>query len=451
MTNKVIVAGAGLAGSEAAWQIAKRGIPVVLKEMKPVKFSEAHKNPDFAELVCSNSLRSDDISSSAVGVLHEELRRCGSLLMQAADATKVPAGAALAVDREGFSAFVKEKIKSSPLIEVQTEEVTALPLDANCPVIIATGPLTSEPLSKNIEKVVGAEGLHFFDAIAPVVYAESVDMNKAWRQSRWDKDESGQGDYINCPLSEEEYYEFVRDLLEAEKMEFTEWEKQTPYFDGCLPIEVMAERGKDTLAFGPMKPVGLYNPHKNGEKEFAVVQLRNDNASGTLLNMVGFQTKMKWGEQKRIFRKIRGLENAEFARLGSVHRNTFINSPKLLTETLVLKSHQNIRFAGQITGCEGYVESIAIGFLTGLFAAEEVLGKEYTLPPEATAMGSMLRHVVKGNAEGLPFQPSNINFGLFPNPDIIPNVKKQPKGKAKKELQAKKALDEIDLWRKQIA
>lgn len=451
MTNKVIVAGAGLAGSEAAWQIAKRGIPVVLKEMKPVKFSEAHKNPDFAELVCSNSLRSDDISASAVGVLHEELRRCGSLLMQAADATKVPAGAALAVDREGFSAFVKEKIKSSPLIEVQTEEVTALPLDADCPVIVATGPLTSEPLSKNIEKVVGAEGLHFFDAIAPVVYAESVDMNKAWRQSRWDKDESGQGDYINCPLSEEEYYEFVQDLLEAEKVEFTEWEKQTPYFDGCLPIEVMAERGKDTLAFGPMKPVGLYNPHKNGEKEFAVVQLRNDNASGTLLNMVGFQTKMKWGEQKRIFRKIRGLENAEFARLGSVHRNTFINSPKLLTDTLALKTYPHLRFAGQITGCEGYVESIAIGFLAGLFAAEEVLGKEYTLPPEATAMGSMLRHVVKGNAEGLPFQPSNINFGLFPNPDIIPNVKKQPKGKAKKELQAKKALDEIDLWRKQIA
>lgn len=451
MTNKVIVAGAGLAGSEAAWQIAKRGIPVILKEMKPVKFSEAHKNPDFAELVCSNSLRSDDISASAVGVLHEELRRCGSLLMQAADATKVPAGAALAVDREGFSAFVKEKIKSSPLIEVQTEEVTALPLDADCPVIVATGPLTSEPLSKNIEKVVGAEGLHFFDAIAPVVYAESVDMNKAWRQSRWDKDESGQGDYINCPLSEEEYYEFVQDLLEAEKVEFTEWEKQTPYFDGCLPIEVMAERGKDTLAFGPMKPVGLYNPHKNGEKEFAVVQLRNDNASGTLLNMVGFQTKMKWGEQKRIFRKIRGLENAEFARLGSVHRNTFINSPKLLTDTLALKTYPHLRFAGQITGCEGYVESIAIGFLAGLFAAEEVLGKEYTLPPEATAMGSMLRHVVKGNAEGLPFQPSNINFGLFPNPDIIPNVKKQPKGKAKKELQAKKALDEIDLWRKQIA
>ena len=451
MTNKVIVAGAGLAGSEAAWQIAKRGIPVVLKEMKPVKFSEAHKNPDFAELVCSNSLRSDDISASAVGVLHEELRRCGSLLMQAADATKVPAGAALAVDREGFSAFVKEKIKSSPLIEVQTEEVIALPLDADCPVIVATGPLTSEPLSKNIEKVVGAEGLHFFDAIAPVVYAESVDMNKAWRQSRWDKDESGQGDYINCPLSEEEYYEFVQDLLEAEKVEFTEWEKQTPYFDGCLPIEVMAERGKDTLAFGPMKPVGLYNPHKNGEKEFAVVQLRNDNASGTLLNMVGFQTKMKWGEQKRIFRKIRGLENAEFARLGSVHRNTFINSPKLLTDTLALKTYPHLRFAGQITGCEGYVESIAIGFLAGLFAAEEVLGKEYTLPPEATAMGSMLRHVVKGNAEGLPFQPSNINFGLFPNPDIIPNVKKQPKGKAKKELQAKKALDEIDLWRKQIA
>jgi len=450
MTNKVVVIGAGLAGSEAAWQIAKRGVAVVLKEMKPLKFSAAHKNPMFAELVCSNSLRSDDISASAVGVLHEELRRCDSLLMQAADKTKVPAGAALAVDREGFSAYVQDKIKNCPLIEVQTEEITSLPLDSENPVIVATGPLTAEPLSKDIERVVGNEGLHFFDAIAPVVYAESVDMSKAWRQSRWDKDASGQGDYINCPLSKEEYYEFVQDLLDAEKVEFTEWEKQTPYFDGCLPIEVMAERGKDTLAFGPMKPVGLYNPHKNGEKEFAVVQLRNDNASGTLLNMVGFQTKMKWSEQKRIFRKIKGLENAEFARLGSVHRNTFINSPDLLSDTLALKSYPHIRFAGQITGCEGYVESMAIGFLAGLFAAQEVLGKEYTLPPEATAMGSILRHVTKGNAEGLPFQPSNINFGLFPNPDIIPNVKRQPKGKAKKELQANKALSQIDLWSREI-
>lgn len=450
--GKVIVIGAGLSGTEAAWQMAKRGVRVLLKEMKPLNFSPAHRTPLMAELVCSNSFRSDDSLSNAVGVLHEELRKCGSLLMQAADATRVPAGAALAVDREAFANFVTEKINSSPFIEVQTEEVNFLPMDdCNQHVIVATGPLTSESLSKNIEDIIGNKHLHFFDAIAPVVYADTVDMSKAWRQSRWDKGDTEGGDYINCPLSKEEYYAFVQDLLEAEKVEFTEWEKQTPYFDGCLPIEVMAERGPDTLAFGPMKPIGLSNPHGNGEKDFAVVQLRNDNISGSLLNIVGFQTKMKWSEQKRIFRKIRGLENAEFARFGSVHRNTFINSPMLLTDSLSLRHRPNIRFAGQITGCEGYVESIATGFLAGVFTVAEIIGKEIILPPEETAMGSILRHVTKGNAEGIPFQPSNINFGLFPELEINANMKKSPKGKMKKEMQAMRALTKIDLWREKIA
>ena len=448
-SEKVIVVGAGLAGSEAAWQLAKRGISVDLREMRPLKSSPAHKTENFAELVCSNSLRSDDSEMNAVGVMHEELRRCGSLLMECADKTKVPAGGALAVDREAFSQMVQERLLANPLITLQRGEVTTIPEGQ---VIIASGPLTSDVLTEQISTLTGGEHLHFFDAIAPVVYADSVDMTKAWRQSRWDKDGDGTvGDYINCPLSKDEYYAFVDALLEAEKVEFTEWEKETPYFDGCLPIEVMAQRGRDTLAFGPMKPVGLYNPHKNGLREFAVVQLRNDNNSGSLLNIVGFQTKLKMGEQKRIFRMIPGLENAEFARLGTVHRNTFLNSPKLLDKTLRLKARPNVRFAGQITGCEGYVESIATGFLAGLFTAFEMLGNKAPLPPRTTALGSILAHITEGMAEGVSFQPSNINFGLFPELDYIEGVKKQPRGKDKKRLQAARALKDIDEWVIRIA
>ena len=448
-SEKVIVVGAGLAGSEAAWQLAKRGINVDLREMRPLKSSPAHKTENFAELVCSNSLRSDDSEMNAVGVMHEELRRCGSLLMECADKTKVPAGGALAVDREAFSQMVQERLLANPLITLQRGEVTTIPEGQ---VIIASGPLTSDALTEQISTFTGGEHLHFFDAIAPVVYADSVDMTKAWRQSRWDKDGDGTvGDYINCPLSKDEYYAFVDALLEAEKVEFTEWEKETPYFDGCLPIEVMAQRGRDTLAFGPMKPVGLYNPHKNGLREFAVVQLRNDNNSGSLLNIVGFQTKLKMGEQKRIFRMIPGLENAEFARLGTVHRNTFLNSPKLLDKTLRLKARPNVRFAGQITGCEGYVESIATGFLAGLFTAFEMLRNKAPLPPRTTALGSILAHITEGMAEGVSFQPSNINFGLFPELDYIEGVKKQPRGKDKKRLQAARALKDIDEWVIRIA
>ena len=447
--EKVIVVGAGLAGSEAAWQLANRGIKVELREMRPLKSSPAHKTENFAELVCSNSLRSDDSEMNAVGVMHEELRRCGSLLMECADKTKVPAGGALAVDREAFSKMVQERLLANPLVTLQKGEVTTIPEEQ---VIIASGPLTSDALTEQISTLTGGEHLHFFDAIAPVVYADSVDMTKAWRQSRWDKDSDGSvGDYINCPLSKNEYYAFVDALLDAEKVEFTEWEKETPYFDGCLPIEVMAQRGRDTLAFGPMKPVGLYNPHKDGMREFAVVQLRNDNLSGSLLNIVGFQTKLKMGEQKRIFRMIPGLENAEFARLGTVHRNTFLNSPKLLDKTLCLKVKPDVRFAGQITGCEGYVESIATGFLAGLFTAFEVLGKEVALPPRTTALGSILAHITEGVAEGVSFQPSNINFGLFPELDYIEGIKKQPRGKDKKRLQAAKALKDIDEWVIKIA
>ena len=441
--------GAGLAGSEAAWQLAKRGVNVELREMRPLKSSPAHKTENFAELVCSNSLRSDDSEMNAVGVMHEELRRCGSLLMECADKTRVPAGGALAVDREGFSKMVQERLLANPLITLKRGEVTTIPEGK---VIIASGPLTSDALTEQISVLTGGEHLHFFDAIAPVVYADSVDMTKAWRQSRWDKDGDGSvGDYINCPLSEDEYYAFVDALLEAEKVEFTDWEKETPYFDGCLPIEVMAQRGRDTLAFGPMKPVGLYNPHKGGMREFAVVQLRNDNVSGSLLNIVGFQTKLKMGEQKRIFRMIPGLESAEFARLGTVHRNTFLNSPKLLDKTLCLKAKPNVRFAGQITGCEGYVESIATGFLAGLFTAFEMLGEKAVLPPRTTALGSILAHITEGVAEGVSFQPSNINFGLFPELDYIEGVKKQPRGKDKKRLQAARALKDIDEWVIRIA
>jgi methylenetetrahydrofolate--tRNA-(uracil-5-)-methyltransferase len=406
MTKTLHIIGAGLAGSEAAWQVANRGISVIIHEMRGVKKTFAHQTADCAELVCSNSFRSDDYERNAVGLIHEEMRRSDSLIMRCADAHKVPAGGALAVDREGYAKAVTEALESHPNISFVRGEITELP---NEPTIIATGPLTSEALSQAILKHTGQEYLAFFDAIAPIVFKESIDMSKAWFQSRWDK---GDGkDYINCPMSQEQYYAFIDALNAGEKTEFKEWEKDTPYFEGCLPIEVMAERGRETLSFGPMKPVGLTNPHSS-ERPYAVVQLRQDNKLGTLYNIVGFQTKLKYGEQQRIFKTIPGLENAEFARLGGIHRNTFINSPKLLDSSLRLKSAPHLRFAGQVTGVEGYVESAACGLMAGRFYASELLGEAISPPPRTTALGSLLAHVT-GEANAETFQPMNINFGLF--------------------------------------
>lgn len=440
--KKLRIIGAGLAGCEAAWQAAERGIEVILTDMKPHKFSAAHKNPDFAELVCSNSLRSDDYEHNAVGLMHQEMRLAGSLIMSCADATKVPAGGALAVDRDGFAKMVSEKIKSHPRIKIESAEITSLPEDEET--IIATGPLTSAPLAKDIRRHIGGQSLSFYDAIAPVVYKDSIDFNKAWYQSRYDKGDKL--DYINCPLTKEEYYRFVDELLAAEKVEFHDWEKIS-YFDGCLPIEVMAERGTDTLLYGPMKPIGLTNPHSS-IKPYAVVQLRQDNKDDTLRNMVGFQTKMKYGEQKRIFRMIPGLENAEFARLGGIHKNTFIKSPLLLDCFLRLKTRPNIRFAGQITGCEGYIESAAIGFLSGYFAAASLTGEAPLLPPRTTAFGSMLSHLID-DTDIDNFQPMNINFGIFPKlkPEITSNGKiRHLKGADRKKAYADRALKDIIPW-----
>lgn len=443
MTSKPItVVGAGLAGCEAAWQIAKAGIPVILQEMRPERQTPAHKTDGFAELVCSNSLRSDDALHNAVGLLHEEMRRCGSLIMAAADQTTVPAGGALAVDRDAFSKKVSDLLKQHPLINIKHEELTDLPQENDGLFIIATGPLTTPELAEKIQTLTGDEDLlHFFDAIAPIVTADSVDMSKAWKQSRYDK---GDGDdYINCALDEEQYNAFIDNLLNGEKVAFKEWEKQTPYFEGCLPIEVMAERGRETLAYGPMKPVGLTDLH-TGKRPYAVVQLRKENRQGTLLNLVGFQTKLTYGEQKRIFKTIPGLENAVFARLGGIHRNTFICSPKVLDATLRLKMRPNIRFAGQVTGCEGYVESASVGLMAGLFSAWEIQGKDFVLPPETTALGSMLRHITV-NANEECFQPMNINFGLFPPPPI-PEGKKKIKGLDRKRAQSERALTDLDEW-----
>lgn len=444
----VHIIGAGLAGSEAAWQIAKRGINVTIHEMRPLKFSPAHKTENFAELVCSNSLRSDDAEHNAVGLMHEEMRRSGSLIMECADATKVPAGGALAVDREAFAAMVSEKIRSHPLIRVINEEITALP-EANAgEYIIASGPLTSEALCQDILKNTGNQSLSFFDAIAPVIYKESIDFSKAWYQSRYDKGD--RLDYINCPLTKEQYYNFIEELLKAEKVKFHDWE-DVHYFEGCLPIEVMAERGAETLAFGPMKPIGLSNPHST-EKPYAVVQLRQDNKEDTLRNMVGFQTKLKYGEQQRIFRMIPGLENAEFARLGGIHKNTFIKSPVLLDKFLCLKSRPNIRFAGQITGCEGYIESAAIGLLAGYFAACRVKETDAVLPPETTALGAMLKHVTEC-ADIETFQPMNINFGIFPTikGETTANGKfRKIKGMDRKKAYCERALTAIDKWLEEI-
>jgi methylenetetrahydrofolate--tRNA-(uracil-5-)-methyltransferase len=449
----VHVVGGGLAGSEGAWQIAEAGVPVVLHEMRPVRGTAAHQTEGLAELVCSNSFRSDDWQFNAVGLLHAEMRRCGSLIMAAADAHQVPAGGALAVDREGFSEAVTARLQAHPLIEIRREEVAGLPPADWKSVILATGPLTSPALSDAILALTGEGALSFFDAIAPIVHFDTVDMSVAWRQSRYDKEGPG-GDaaaYINCPMDKAQYDAFVDALLEGPKAEFKEWEN-VPYFDGCLPIEVMAERGRETLRHGPMKPVGLTNPHNPTVKAHAIVQLRQDNALGTLFNMVGFQTKLKHGAQVEVFRTIPGLQNAEFARLGGLHRNTFINAPKLLGGDLRLKADPRIRFAGQVTGVEGYVESAAVGLLAGRFAAAERRGRTLDAPPATTALGALIAHITGGHLEGGKFQPMNINYGLLPpmeTPKQGPDGQKIPlkeRGRAKKRLMSERALKDLDAW-----
>jgi methylenetetrahydrofolate--tRNA-(uracil-5-)-methyltransferase len=434
--NPIHVIGGGLAGSEAAWQAARAGVPAVLHEMRPQRGTDAHLTGGLAELVCSNSFRSDDAQSSAIGLLHEEMRRCGSLILATADAHRVPAGGALAVDREGFSAAVGERLAAESLVTVERAEVAGLPPEDWDSVIIATGPLTSPALADAIRGLTGEDALAFFDAIAPIVHRDSIDMTRAWFQSRYDK---GDGrDYINCPLDEAQYQAFIDALIEGGKTEFKDWEKDTPYFEGCLPIEVMAERGRETLAFGPMKPVGLTNPH-SGERAHAIVQLRQDNALATLYNIVGFQTKLKHGEQTRIFRTIPGLENARFARLGGIHRNTFIDSPKLLDRGLRLRAMPRLRFAGQISGVEGYVESAAMGLLAGRFAAAEVAGKTASPPPETTALGALLTHIT-GGALAETFQPMNVNFGLFPP------LARRIKRRERKAAYAERALHDLSSW-----
>jgi methylenetetrahydrofolate--tRNA-(uracil-5-)-methyltransferase len=456
------IIGGGLAGSEAAWQVAEGGVPVVLHEMRPVRLTEAHKTDGLAELVCSNSFRSDDAETNAVGLLHEEMRRAGSLIMAAGDRHKLPAGGALAVDRDLFSADVTRNLADHPLINIARGEVAGLPPAEWDSIIIATGPLTSPALSAAIQHLTGEGELAFFDAIAPIVHLDSVDESITWRQSRYDKaGPGGSGaDYINCPMSREQYEAFVDALLAGDKTSFKEWEASTPYFDGCLPIEVMAERGRETLRFGPMKPVGLSNPHNPGERLHAVVQLRQDNALGTLWNMVGFQTKLKHAEQVRVFRMIPGLANAEFARLGGLHRNTFLNSPKLLDGSLRLKAEPRLRFAGQITGCEGYVESAAIGLLAGRAAAAERLGVAWIAPPATTAFGALLGHITGGHisVEDGPregprsFQPMNVNFGLFPELETPTHdaegrkIKGKERGAARKRALSARALADFDRW-----
>jgi methylenetetrahydrofolate--tRNA-(uracil-5-)-methyltransferase len=441
MTQPLHIIGSGLAGSEAAWQAAERGINVVLHEMRPVVKTDAHHTHYSAELVCSNSFRSDDYERNAVGLLHEEMRRMGSLIMRCADANKVPAGGALAMDRDLFAAAVTEALENHPNISFDRGEITQLPVDREGLWIVATGPLTSAALGQSILDHTGEQYLAFFDAIAPIVTRESVDMDKAWFQSRYDKvGPGGTGkDYINCPMTKDEYYAFIDALISGEKTEFKEWEKNTPYFEGCLPIEVMAERGRETLSFGPMKPVGLTNPHNPTEKPYAIVQLRQDNKLGTLYNLVGFQTKLKYGEQSRVFRMIPGLQHAEFARLGGIHRNTFINSPVLLDTTLRLKSAPHIRFAGQVTGVEGYVESAACGLMAGRFAAEELLTVAPSLPPRTTALGALLNHIT-GGANAATFQPMNVNFGLFE--PLTERVRKDSRPQA----YSTRALRDLEEW-----
>ncbi len=447
MSHDVHIIGGGLAGSEAAWQLARRGYKVRLSEMRGSgDTTPAHQTAGLAELVCSNSFRSDDDEKNAVGLLHYEMRQLDSLVMGAAVTAQVPAGSALAVDREVFSAEVEARLAALPNLTIVRERIDVLP-DAGL-TVVATGPLTAAALAGSIGQATGADSLAFFDAIAPVVYRDSIDMDVCWMASRWDKPSKlggGTKDYINCPMTREQYQAFHAALLAGEKTEFREWEASTPYFDGCMPIEVMAERGEDTLRFGPMKPVGLDNPHTatpefpNGRWPYAVVQLRQDNKLGTLWNMVGFQTKLKHAEQVRLFRTIPGLENAEFARLGGLHRNTFLNSPELLDRQLRLKSAPHIRFAGQITGCEGYVESSAVGLLAGLMTAAQLGGKDWTPPPRTTALGALLSHIT-GDAEADSYQPMNVNFGLFPMPPA--EVKK----KQRKEAYTARAKADMVPW-----
>ena len=417
MTETLHIVGGGMAGSEAAWQSAEAGVPVVIHEMRPHVGTFAHKTGDLAEMVCSNSFRSDDDEQNAVGLLHWEMRQAGGLIMASADRHKLPAGGALAVDRDPFAAWITERLHSHPNVTVESGEITALPQDGQW--IIATGPLTSSALGEAIAAETGKDALAFFDAIAPIVHYDSIDMSRAWMQSRYDKGETEEERtaYVNCPMDRDQYEAFIDALLAAEKTEFHEGET-AKYFDGCLPIEVMAERGRETLRHGPMKPVGLTNPHAPDVKPWAIVQLRRDNKLGTLYNIVGFQTKMKYGAQADVFRTIPGLENARFARLGGIHRNTFLNSPTLLDDRMRLRSRPHIRFAGQITGVEGYVESAAMGLLAGRMAAGDILGRPVAPPPETTAMGALVTHIT-GGADAKTFQPMNVNFGLFPPLDGV--------------------------------
>ena len=443
ISKPVHIIGGGLAGSEAAWQLARAGVRAVIHEMRSHTGTDAHQTDGLAELVCSNSFRSDDAEANAVGLLHEEMRRAGSLIMRAADANRVPAGSALAVDRDDFSRDVEAALEADPLVEIKREEIAGLPPGDWDMVIVATGPLTSRALADAVTEITGDAGLAFFDAIAPIVYKDSIDFDKVWFQSRYDKGEGA--DYINCALDQAQYEAFIDALLAADKVSFKEWEETTPYFEACLPIEVMAERGRKTLSFGPMKPVGLTNAHDPQTKPHAVVQLRQDNALGTLYNMVGFQTKLTYSEQKRIFTTIPGLEGAEFARLGGLHRNTFLNAPKLLDTTLRLKAEPRLRFAGQITGCEGYVESAAIGLLTGRFAAAERAGRTPSPPPPTTAMGAILGHIT-GGAEAETFQPMNVNFGLFPPIEAVDERGKRLRGRKRKQAMSTRALKDFEAW-----
>jgi methylenetetrahydrofolate--tRNA-(uracil-5-)-methyltransferase len=435
MTYQVHIIGGGLAGSEAAWQLAKRGLRVRLSEMRGGgDMTPAHQGQGLAELVCSNSFRSDDADNNAVGLLHREMRELDSLVMRAAEVARVPAGSALAVDREIFSDEVTRLLLELPNLEIVRERIDSLPSEGLT--IVATGPLTAASLAQSVLAATGEDSLAFFDAIAPIIYHDSIDLETAWYASRWDKGDGS--DYINCPMDKEQYLAFHAGLINAPKAEFKEWEQDTPYFEGCMPIEVMAERGVDTLRFGPMKPVGLDNP-KTGRWPYAVVQLRQDNKQGSLWNMVGFQTKMKHGAQVELFRTIPGLKNAEFARLGGLHRNTFIRSPILLDRQLRLKSAPHIRFAGQITGCEGYVESAAVGLMSGIMTAHELAGRDFSSPPLTTALGALLGHIT-GDAQAESYQPMNINFGLFP-----PLEGKVPK-KERKTLLTSRARKDLSRW-----
>ncbi len=454
--SPIHVIGGGLAGSEAAWQIAQAGVPVILHEMRgvPGVKTDAHHTDGLAELVCSNSFRSDDWQFNAVGLLHAEMRALDSVIMACGDINQVPAGGALAVDRDAFSQAVTAKLTAHPLVTIVREEIAGLPPQEWDNVIVATGPLTSTALADAILKATGEESLSFFDAIAPIVHADSIDFDIAWRQSRYDKEGPG-GDaaaYVNCPMDKAQYEAFIDALLSGPKAEFKDWE-HVPYFDGCLPIEVMAERGRETLRHGPMKPVGLTNPRDPLVKAYAIVQLRQDNALGTLFNMVGFQTKLKHGAQAEVFRMIPGLQNAQFARLGGLHRNTYLNSPELLDKQLRLKAMPRLRFAGQVTGVEGYVESAAMGLLTGRLAAAQALGRDLAPPPPETAMGALVEHITGGHLAGSKFQPMNINYGLLP-PLEAPKVDgagvKIPlkeRGRAKKRLMSLRAMESLKAWR----